>query len=193
MILFELIGAALLEREFAGYATKAQRAVARALNRGITAGQTFMASSVAKDAGLKVRDVKAKMRARTATAAKPEATLATNLKRIPLAAFGAKGPTPSRGRGRGVSYRIGRMGRKTLPHAFIATVRRAGTSDFHSGHTGVFGRVGASRLPIKQKYGPSLGQVFARYRADALARAHAQFAKTIDHELSRLAPTGGGA
>jgi hypothetical protein len=192
MILFELIGAALMQREFAGYAPKAQRAVVRALNRGIAAGHTFMASQTAKDVGIKVRDVKKAIRVHTASAAKPEARLATSLRRISLMKFGATGPTPSRGRGRGVRYRIGRMGRKTLPHAFIATMK--------NGHVGVLQRFDAggnrgARGPrggkTKALFGPSLGHIFARYRNGGLARAYAQFAKTLDHELSRLRPSGG--
>lgn len=195
MILFELIGAALMDREFAGYADKAKRAVVRALNRGMSAGQTFIGSAVAKDVGLKVGDVKRALRMQKATYGKPEALLAASLTRMPLIKFGAKGANPSRGKGRGVSYRIGRMGRKTLPHAFITTVYTAGPVDYwqrHGGHTGVFVRVGRSRLKIREVSGPSLGHVFAKFRAEALSRATAQFTKALDHELSRLQPTGGG-
>jgi hypothetical protein len=42
-----------------------------------------------------------------------------------------------------------------------------------------------SQLPIKQLYGPSIGHVFAKFRAQGLARAEEMFQKTLDHELER--------
>jgi hypothetical protein len=71
--------------------------------------------------------------------------------RIPLIDFAARGPEPSRGRGRGVSYRLP-GGRSRDPHAFIATMP--------SGHRGVFKRTGKERNPIIQSHGPSLVNVF---------------------------------
>jgi hypothetical protein len=164
------------------------RAMVRALNRAIASTRTFMARAVARDVGLKYGDVLAAFRLRQATASAPEASVGASLKRIPLIKFGARGPEPSRGRGRGVTYAIGQGSRGRQPQAFIATV---GTS----GHRGVFvrdqrggGSVRKSRgawsknLPIRELYGPSLGHVFGKYRAQGLDVAREAFAKNFAHE-----------
>jgi len=111
---------------------------------------------------------------REASASRPEASLGASIKRIPLMKFNAKGPVPSRGRGRGVTYRL-RGGRGRVENAFIATMK--------SGHVGVFRRAGKARLGIVELFGPSLGQVFKKFRPAGLARAWEVFQKNFDHEL----------
>lgn len=179
MATIDVQGINLVADEFEGYPRRAQSAVVRALNRGISAGNTLMSRAVAKDAGLKVSDVKASFRQRNASALDPKARLAAGFERIPLMKFGAKGPMPSRGKGRGVSYRLGAGSKRNrIEDAFVATMR--------SGHQGVFKRVGKARLGIRELFGPSLGQVFAKYRAEGLARSLEVFETTLNHELERL-------
>lgn len=161
--------------DFDAYPPKAQRSIVRAINRGILAARTQISRDVARDSGLKVGVVRSAIRQRNATLGLPQARLATGLNRIPLVDFGARGPEPSRGRGRGVTYKIGSGGRGRLNSAFLATMK--------SGHRGVFRRVGTKRLGIIELYGPSLGQVFAKYRAAALERGLEVFISTLDHEL----------
>lgn len=172
-------GIRLAAEEFEGYPRRAQSAVVRALNRGMTAGRTVMSRAMAKDMGLKVSDANKALRYRQATVNTPVTRLAAGFGRIPLMAFNARGPVPSRGKGRGVSYRMGAGNARTrLQSAFIARMR--------SGHEGVFMRKGRGRLPIVELRGPSPGQVFAKFRATALERAEEVFRSTLDHELSRL-------
>ena len=52
---------------------------------------------------------------------------------------------------RGVKYRIGKEGFKTIEHTFIAKMR--------SGHRGVLKRTGPSHLPIQELRGPSIWKV----------------------------------
>jgi hypothetical protein len=181
------------ERALRRFQAKAPAAIARALNRSIDSGKTVMVRVLAKDMGLK----QAYIRERIGTIpAKPDvratAVLTARKKPIPLIAFNARGPEPSRGRGRGVTARNpGGAGR--YPHAFIARVRyqRAGTEP--GLHKGVFQRVvGANRvgpkphrsqLPIRQLYGPSIAHVFTKNAAVGLARAQEQLPKNIRHEL----------
>lgn len=186
MITVELQGDQAILLDFAEAPSRVSRAAVRAMNRGIASARTLQASSIAKDMGLKVGLVRDAIRLREATLSSPEAIIGTSLKKIPLIAFHARGPRPSRGRGRGVTYRIGGQGQKRIPDAFITTVRTAGAVDrgvFHDGHEGVFRRVGKDRLPIKQRYGPSLGHVFAKYRAAARYRAEEIFTRNFDHEM----------
>lgn len=170
-----ITGTPAIVEDFDAYPTKAQRAVVRAINRGIVAARTQIARDIARDSGLKVGDVKDAVRQRNATLGSPAARLATGLTRIPLVKFSARGPEPSRGRGRGVSYKLGTGSRGRVETAFLATMG--------SGHRGVFKRASKKRLGIVELYGPSLGQVFAKYRAAALERGLEVFTNTLDHEL----------
>lgn len=183
MVEISIEGAEALVVDFQEKPARISRAMVRALNRSINSGRTVMVREIARDTGLKSSTVRESMRTREASLAHPEAQLATNLKRIPLIKFGASGPRPSRGRGRGVSYRLpGGKGR--LPTAFLATMR--------SGHEGVFMRKTRSRLPIKELFGPSLGHVFAKFRPVGLARMRDVFMKNMEHELEFAKTEGGG-
>lgn len=147
----------------------------RALNRSIASGRTVMARSVAQDIGAKVGDVRERIQLYEATPSRLVARMATGLRpRLPLIDLRARGPEPSRGKGRGVSYRIGQQARR-LPHAFIATMR--------SGHRGVFMRDAAERLTITERFGPSLGRVFLRFVKDVKARTVEMFNKNLIAEL----------
>lgn len=162
------------------------KSLVRALNRAMTSGTAVMSRAIARDIGLKVGDVKTALRFREATFNNPEASLAASLKRISLMKFGAKGPMPSMGKGRGVTYRGEGGVRRRLEHAFIAQMS--------SGHVGVYSRRGKSRLPLHEHFGPSLGHVFAKYRKEALEAAHASFVKNFAHELKfQQSEQSGGA
>lgn len=161
------------------------RAAMRALNRGIGSAQTVQTKAIAGDTGLKQKDVRDALTMVKATTNRLEASLAASTKRIPISQFGAKGPLPSRGRGRGVSYKLA-GGRGLIPDAFIATMP--------SGHQGVFVRASVSgkksqgawskNLPIGEKFGPSIGQVFSKFKTDAIARAQESFLTSFDHEMN---------
>lgn len=170
-------GIRLVAEEFEGYPRRAQAAIVRALNRGMTAGRTAMGRSIAADTGLKLSDVNKALRMRPATRSTPAARLAAGFVRLPLIKFGAK-RLGMRSRVGGVVYNVKRGVQARVPSAFIARMR--------SGHEGVFLRKGRARLPIKQLFGPSLGQVFAKYRAPSLERALEVFRTTLNHELGRL-------
>jgi len=175
--------AEILVREVPDFASKAQ---VRAINRGISAARTVMVKAVAADTSLRSSTVREAMRLENASLNRVEGRLSATLKRIPLIEFRATGPEPSRGRGRGVSYKLS-GGRGRLSSGFIATMR--------SGHRGVFVRVGAERrsvgawgknLPIVEQFGPSIGHVFAKYRPQGVARALEMYRTTFSYELNRL-------
>lgn len=171
-----------------------QRAAARALRRTAMNVRTLMVSEVRKDIGLPAGVVRDEVRIKVDPAALV-ATVGVTGRPIPLIAFSASGPVPSRGRGLGVSYRIGREGRKRISNAFIARVHGPLPSGVVSpGHTGVFVRARAAmtrksrgawgmNLPIKQLYGPSLPKVFAKYVPLGEQRAREQFPKNLEHEM----------
>jgi hypothetical protein len=170
----KVTGAEAIEAELKEYPQRVRRALVRALNRAIASGRTVMVREIARDTGLTSKVVRDALPVQEASVNRPEARLAASLKRIPLINFGARGPEPSRGRGRGVTYRL-RGGRNRVERAFIARMQ--------SQHRGVFVRVGKARLPIRELFGPSLGHVFAKFRPAALARIREAFDKNFAHEL----------
>ena len=162
--------------DLAGVSAKAMRGAIRAMNRAIASGRTAMTRDIARDTGLKVGDVKQALPIREASLTQAEAAFGAGLKRMPLIHFKARGPEPSRGKGRGVTYAL-TGSRNRVPNAFIATMT--------SGHRGVFKRIGTKRLPIVELYGPSLGHVFAKYRPAGLARTREAFDTAFAHEWER--------
>jgi minor tail protein Z (GPZ) len=139
------------------------RAATRAINRTLTTVRTRAAREIAADIGIPVRPVTETIVLEPATFQRLRGFLTFTGRRIPLIDLKAKGPEPSRGRGRGVSYVLG--GSRRITSAFIATMRG-------SGHRGVFRRVGPSvrrsnrswskNLPIKELKGPSIPHVAAK-------------------------------
>jgi len=154
---------------------RARPAIARALNRSVNSAKTAVVRAIAADMGLKVGDVREFVTVRLATPDRLNATFHASAERVPLIDFGAKGPEPSRGKGRGVTAKL-RGGAGRYPNAFIATMR--------TGHRGVFQRrPGAGRLAIYELRGPSIWQSFKKNEAVAVERAEEQLAKNLPHEL----------
>jgi hypothetical protein len=154
---------------------RTQTATVRALNRTLTSGKAFLAGLIAKDMGVKTATAKDAIREEKATAEKLQITLRASKKRLTLTQFGAKGPDPSRGKGRGVSYRLGSGGRGRVADAFVATMP--------TGHRGIYRRAGKSRLPIFELYGPSIGHVFDKYREQTIDQMRETFDARLAHEL----------
>lgn len=178
----EVHGINAIADEFDAAPRIVQMAGVRATNRAIVSAETLQARFIRDDLGLKVSDVKKAMKSRKATAARPTAVLAASLKRIALIKFSARGPEPSRGRGRGVSYKLkGSRGR--IESAFITTMPK-------HGHRGVFVRLGRpsrsnpKREAIGERFGPSIGHVFAKGRPAALAHAIERFRIEFNREAA---------
>lgn len=166
---------AQLRGKFREIAAQAPVAAARALNKSLTTARAVMARNISSDVGLKVGVVKEQIRTEAATKDTLTARLTVSGARMPLIDFHARGPEPSRGRGRGVTARL-KGGKGRYPHAFIATMR--------SGHRGVFQRVRRSRLPITELHGPSLPMVFQKHIPAGLEAGHTALAKNLQSELN---------
>lgn len=149
-----------------------------AVRRAGTTARAEMARAVSEDSGLPVTRCKREIRVNELGDLGVQLEITGN--RIPLIDFAARGPEPSRGQGRGVSYRLP-GGRGRDPHAFIATMQ--------SGHRGVFRRTGKGRLPVIQLHGPSLVNVFRNKLDFGAERARAaledQVRQVIAFALSR--------
>lgn len=168
----------------------AARAGFRAVNRTMTSARSTVVKLVSSDMGLqqkRVRDKYITVVLQKDKGQAPGGALYATTARVPLIDFKAKGPTPSRGRGRGVTARLP-TGAGRYPTAFIATMK--------SGHTGVFQRVGtsarrsagarANNLPIAQLHGPSTYQAFQKHAPEAERRALEVLDKNWQHEVDYL-------
>ena len=109
------------ERAFKRLHDQAPLAIMRALNKSIASARTAVVSPVAKDMGLKVKEVRDVVTIREARLDQLVAQLRASAKRIPLIRW-ASGPEPSRGRGRGITSRL-KGGTRRIPNAFIAVMR----------------------------------------------------------------------
>lgn len=192
MATVEILGSVIVDRDLEGQPVKVQRAFVRAAKRSIDSGRSVMAKLIAADTGLTQKVVREALSMRYPSMADPVASMRARTKRIPLIDFKARGPQPSRGRGAGVTYRNPGGGRGLIANAFIA-VTRAQADGSGGSHLGVFKRTGKKRLPIKQLYGPSIGQVFSKFRQQGVDRALEVFDKNFDHELGFLNSQPGGA
>lgn len=181
MIQISLDGVSTVRADFAAYPDKLNRAMVRAINRTIGSVRTVMVRAIAADVGLKQKDVRDALRMQQAAIGRPQALVAAKLKRIPLVDFQATGPNPSRGKGRGVAYKLS-GGKNRIENAFIATMP--------TDHRGVFVRKAKARLGIRELFGPSLGHVFAKYRDQGIARGREVLVANLQHEME-FAGSGG--
>lgn len=197
----QISGTEAMSRRLLEIGQDAPRAATRALNHVLGTTRTLASRGIAQDLGLTRRAVDRSIETTRATFSRQIATLRvggyqdargrfTPSGRIPLVDFGARGPEPSRGKGRGVSYRLP-TGRGRVERGFLATMQ--------SGHRGVFARKGAARrLPIIELFGPSPQRVFSqKILADAVRQGEAALEARLNHEinfiLSQRVPAGDGA
>lgn len=162
-----------LDAAIVAHARKLPGVIRRCLDRAGVSGRTAMAKLISEDTGLPSSRVK-KAIIVTRVGDSGIALSASRL-RLPLIDFQARGPEPSRGRGRGVSYRLP-SGRGRIPNAFIATMK--------SGHRGVYKRFGSGRLPIIELRGPSIGHVFEKFLPQGQAAGEESLRKNMKHEIS---------
>jgi hypothetical protein len=164
---------------------KAPVAQVRALNRAIVSANVVMIRAISGDLGVSAKTVRERINVQQATPERLRARLYANAKRIPLIDFGAKGPEPSRGRGRGVTVKSA-SGRRVIPNAFIATMG--------SGHRGVFQRVAGasgrrgpapkrSQLPIRELFGPSIWKVFQKLEYIGIEKGREALIKNLRSEF----------
>lgn len=157
--------------------TEAPRASMRAINRTLQSVNTQAVRGIAEDLGLAQKFVRPALRIYKASVASLRGSLQATGKRIPLLAFAARQTR------QGVTYRMAGV-RRRIPAGFIATMR--------SGHAGVFVRAkGAKRLPIAEKFGPSVPHIFRKHVKEALQGVAArELFKHLRHEVGYLLTFG---
>jgi hypothetical protein len=153
-------------------------AVERGVNRTAANVTTVIVRTCAQDLGLQQQYVRPMVSTQKAkgSVGRWSALIFASEKRIPLIAYKATGPVPSRGKPPGVTARFP-GGRQVYPHAFITTV---------GAHTGVFERKGKARLPIRELRTVSVAHVVAKHQLEALAAAEQMLPVNFAHEIQFL-------
>lgn len=181
------LGLGDLQKDLIAIGAAGPRILARALDRAATGGKTAMARAISKDIGIANKTVTRQIRidkAGLSSKTDPRIVVSISGRPIPLIAFGARGPEPSRGKGRGVRTKL--PAKRHLPHAFIATMP--------GGHRGVYQREGKGRLPIKQEFGPAMPDVFEKFIPTVFEpAAQESLTKNVIHELEFELSKQGGA
>lgn len=184
-----------LRATLAGVGENVQRVLSRAINKVAVSARTQIIRRVAAEITVRPRELRDKnIRLRKADYRSLAARIWITGRRIPLLSFAAR-PTA-----RGVSYAIRKGRRQVLAHAFIASMG--------SGHRGVMIRSGPARLsrrlktgrgrgrgmvtgmtrprlPISERFGPSVPQVvqdIAEFAAGVLER---RIGQQLEFEVGR--------
>lgn len=157
--------------------TEAPRASMRAINRTLESVNTQAVRAIADDLGIAQKGVRAALKIYRASTTSLRGSLQGTGKRIPLMDFAARQTK------QGVTYRMAGV-RRRIPSGFIATMR--------SGHKGVFTRApGAKRLPIVEKFGPSVPYIFRKHIKESLRGVAArELFKNLQHEIGFLLTSG---
>ena len=161
-----------LKRGVTALGRKFPRVIRRAVKRAGTSARTAMVKEMGADTGLPAKRIKAVIE--TTALGDTGVRLEVQGRRLPLIDFKARGPEPSRGRGRGVSYRLP-GGRGRAPTAFIATLR---------GRRGVFRRRTKARGPLEELHGPSLTRVFEKFLPLGAERGREALVKNLRSEIA---------
>ena len=171
-----------IKRAVEGLRKKFPFAIKRALKRAGTSARAEMTKLIGADTGLPAKRIKDAVR--IDEVGDSSIAIVVTGRRIPLIDFRARGPEPSRGKGRGVAYKLP-GGRGRDPHAFIATMP--------SGHRGVFKRAansmarktakGWSAGPIVESFGPSLVRVFEKFLPEGAIRGQQALLKNLRSEI----------
>ena len=146
-----------------------------------------MTREIAADLGMPSGTVREQLVIGEANTNRQKATITVKGKRIPLIDFRHTGVDPSRGRGRGVTVKIGPPAKGRYPHAFLATMP--------SGHQGIFERTAGKfmrqqratwkkkRQAIHELRAPSMSHVFAKYIPIGIARGEEALVTNLEHEM----------
>lgn len=144
----------MLELELAKIPNGVEIATRGAVNKTARWVNTRLVRGIAAAVTMKQKDVRENVTLRLASRGEAAARILISGRRVVLFDWGGKPRSPinTRKSRQKATYQIARStGRKHAEGSFIAKMR--------SGHIGIFKRVGAARLPIRELFGPSLKAV----------------------------------
>ncbi|MBE3586566.1 MAG: phage tail protein [Thermoanaerobacter sp.] len=158
----------------------APKAMANAINRAAEAARTEAARKVRELYYIKHKDVLATMKIYRATPDDLTATVISKGNLIALSKFRITPKQPQPKRKKPVIARVKRGEGGPIKSAFVARMQ--------SGHVGVFIRVGRSRLPIRELYGPSVPQMLGSPNVTEWVEEKAieRLEQRLEYEINRI-------
>jgi hypothetical protein len=149
-------------------------ATSRAINKTSQAAKSAAVKLIAKDMGIKQKDVRTSITLLKASRIKLQAVVQARGKRLPIIKLDPHATQSNIG----VTYKAQNGQRKQIAGAFIATMK--------TGHRGVYKRVpGAKRLPIMELHGPSIPHVFcqAKITQSLEETVNTRWSVIFEHEI----------
>jgi len=158
----------------------APQAIANAINRASETARTEAARKVRELYYIKHGDVISTINIKKATPSDLAAAVISRGSPIALTKFQVTPRQPQPGRRTPVIARVKRGGGGPVASAFVARMA--------SGHVGVFNRVGQSRFPLTQRYGPSVPQTLGSPTVNQWVeqKATEKLDERLDHEINRI-------
>jgi len=156
------------------------KVVARAINRAADTAKTEAAKTVRRTYYISHKDVLSTMRIYRATPNDMQAAVVSKGQVVPLAKFRMTPKKPDPRRKKPIVARVMRGSGGPIKHAFVARMK--------SGHVGVFWRVGKKRLPLEQRFGPSVPEMLNSPSTIAWVerKANEKLDERLDHEMKRV-------
>lgn len=165
-----------VKRALGPFKKKAPLIMARALKRAQSNVQKNISKETRKRYHVKARDVKETLSAERPTRYRIQATVISKGYRLPLTKFKAS-PTKRPNKPRHIKVSVKKGNTTELLHAFIANI--------NGNH--IMEREEATRLPIKQLYGPSVPEMAGNDESVKVIMKEAMviYNKRINHEIDR--------
>lgn len=154
--------------------------LSRAINRAAESARTEAGRKAREQYYIKQRDVVSTIRIRQATPDDLAAIVISRGNLVPLTKFRVTPNRPQPTRKSPIIVRVKKGGGGPIKHAFVARMR--------SGHLGVFNRAGKKRLPIMERYGPSVPEMLNSDTVSQYVEAKASevLEKRLEHEIERV-------
>ncbi|GEA17744.1 phage tail protein [Moorella sp. E306M] len=157
------------------------KAVVSALNRAAESARADAVRKVRERYYIKAQDVRSEIKITKATLDNQAAIIHATGEPVPLSKFRVTpAKPPAKRRKNPIIVRVVRGGGGPVKGAFVAQMQ--------SGHIGVFHRAGRARLPIIQRFGPSIPQMLGHESVVTYVEERAQelLESRLEHEIERL-------
>lgn len=168
-----------VEKELGQYKSKAPVALSRALNRAASNAKTNASKKVRENYTIKAKDISSTISITKANRGSLRAVVKSKGERIPLIKFKVSPSNPrTKNPPKVLKVAVKKGGLKALVGAFVANV---------NGNK-VFRRLGKSRLPIEQLFGPAVPQMLGTSTVKEFVESEATkvFDQRLDHEIKRI-------
>lgn len=156
-----------------------EKATSSAINRTLQMARTSATRKAREKYDVKAKDVRGSIKLKRAGGSSLDGSMISRGSPIPLVKFKVNPSKPSPSRRKPVFASVKKSG-GSIKSAFVAEMR--------SGHAGVFERVGKSRYPIRELYGPSSPQMIGEKSImEELGKESEEIILTrLSHEAIRL-------